>query len=110
MTEMRPFTDEDLTAFLDGEADDALRAEIEAALETDAALGARIAELDIPLVPIAEAYTALLATAPPMPELPDIAVAPAPTTRFGWGWGIGTFGTGLAAGLADHLDRKPGWR
>ncbi|WP_415401353.1 anti-sigma factor family protein [Tateyamaria sp. SN3-11] len=103
MTEMRPFTDEDLTAFLDGEADDALRAEIEAALETDAALGERVASLDIPLVPIAVAYDALLATAPPMPDLPEVAVAPPPATRFGWGWGIGTFGTGLAAGLAVAL-------
>ncbi|WP_299207669.1 hypothetical protein [uncultured Tateyamaria sp.] len=100
MTDVRAFSDEELTAFLDGEADDALHAEIEAALEHDAALVDQLAALDVPLVPIAEAYEALLQDAPPMPALPEPAVAPAPAPRGRWAWGVGTFATGLAAGLA----------
>ncbi len=102
MTQPRMFTDEELTAFLDGEADDALATEIGEALETDAALNDRLSTLDIPMAPLKQAFDALLADAPPMPPLPEAAPAQAPATapRFGWGWGIGTFGTGLAAGLA----------
>jgi len=98
MTQMRRFSDEELTAFLDGEADDALQAEIETALEADSALGDQLAALDVPLTAIAEAYDNLLQDAPPMPVLPQATQAPAPRGR--WAWGIGTFATGLAAGLA----------
>lgn len=101
MTDVRAFSDEELTAFLDGEADDALHAEIEAALEHDATVVDQLAALDVPLVPIAEAYKALLQDAPPMPLLPEVpAVAPSPAPRGRWAWGVGTFATGLAAGLA----------
>ncbi len=98
MTDMRRFSDEELTAFLDGEADDALQAEIEAALDADASVAEQMAALDVPLAPIAEAYEALLQDAPPMPALPEPVAAPSPRGR--WGFGIGTFATGLAAGLA----------
>lgn len=98
MTDARRFTDEELTAFLDGEADDALQAEIEAALEADPSVAEQMAELEIPLAPIAEAYEALLQDAPPMPALPEPVAAPSPRGR--WGVGLVTFGTGLAAGLA----------
>ena len=43
MSDPRAFSDEQLTAFLDGEADDALEAAIAEALETDAALAERMA-------------------------------------------------------------------
>ena len=49
MTETRHFTDEELTAFLDGEADDALSEAIATQLETDPALEAQLAALDIPM-------------------------------------------------------------
>ena len=94
------FSDEDLTAFLDGEAPDALHAAIETALDSDQILANRMAALDVPLDPIVSAYDALLETAPPMPDLPVAEVPSSQKTRFGWGWGIGTFATGLAAGLA----------
>ncbi|MEM8655040.1 MAG: hypothetical protein AAGF36_09875 [Pseudomonadota bacterium] len=103
MTEARAFSDEDLTAYLDGEADGVLRARIEKALETDADVAERLAGLDIPLVPIAEAYEALLQDAPPMPALPAATPEMSPPGRSRWGmgaWGLGTFATGLAAGLA----------
>ncbi|WP_147110238.1 anti-sigma factor [Tateyamaria sp. syn59] len=103
MTDVRAFSDEELTAYLDGEADDALHAEIDAALEADPEVVEQLAALDVPMAPIAEAYEALLREAPPMPDLPEApttvvpAVAPA---RGRWAWGAGTFATGLAAGLA----------
>ncbi|MEL7132394.1 MAG: hypothetical protein AAGK77_08280 [Pseudomonadota bacterium] len=101
MNEMRAFSDEELTAYLDGEADGVLRARIEKALETDAEVAEQLAALDIPLVPIAEAYETLMQDAPPMPALPEIEdVAPVSSSRGRWTWGVGTFATGLAAGLA----------
>ena len=103
MNQTRTYTDEELTAFLDGEADDALATEIGDALETDVALGERLATLDIPIAALTQAYDALLNDAPPMPPLPEAVPEPANTNRFGWGWGVGTFGTGLAAGLAVAL-------
>ena len=54
------FSDEDLTAFLDGEAPDALHAAIETALDSDQILANRMAALDVPLDPIVSAYDALL--------------------------------------------------
>lgn len=100
MMDDRTFTDEELTAYLDGEADDALQAAIAAQLDSDAQLGERLAALDIPMAALAEGYDALLQDAPPMPVLPDMSAVSPSRPRFGWGWGIGTFGTGLAAGLA----------
>ncbi|MEL6882870.1 MAG: hypothetical protein AAFP87_00070 [Pseudomonadota bacterium] len=100
MTTEHRFSDEDLTAFLDGEADDTLTADIADQLERDPDLADRLAALDIPLVPLAEAYNALLAEAPPMPELPEMTRPADPVRRTGWGWGVGGFATGIAAGLA----------
>ena len=103
MTQTRTFTDEELTAFLDGEADDALAEAIGDAMEADEALQQRLLALDIPLAPVRDAYDQLLSEAPSMPALPEMKAEDAPTPRFGWGWGVGTFGTGLAAGLAVAL-------
>lgn len=102
MTDPRAFSDEELTAFLDGEADAELDSVISAALETDEALRERIAALDIPMAAIAAAFDSVLDDAPAMP---DMAPAAAPVsantnTRPRWGFGIATFVTGLAAGLA----------
>lgn len=112
MTAPYEFSDEDLTAFLDGEAGRELEAAISDALETDEALGERLASLDIPVAVIAQAFDGVLSNAPSMPDLPadtatPVAVAPEPVeapanmnTRPRWGMGIATFATGLAAGLA----------
>ncbi|WP_299151723.1 hypothetical protein [uncultured Tateyamaria sp.] len=99
MTDRTHFSDEDLTAYLDGEAEDVLHAAIDAALETDEALGERLAELDIPMGAITDAYARLLNTVPEPPVF-ETPVANAPKSRFGWGWGVSTFGTGIAAGFA----------
>ena len=58
------FSDEDLTAFLDGEADSELNASITAAIEVDANLGARLASLDLPIAAIRSSYDCLLYTSP----------------------------------------------
>ena len=102
MTDPRTFSDEELTAFLDGEADAELESMISTALETDVALGERMAALDIPMAAMAAAFDSVLDDAPAMPDLaPAAAPAPANTnTRPRWGFGIATFATGLAAGLA----------
>lgn len=111
------FTDEQLTAYLDGEATADLCAQIEAALDTDDALGAQLAALDIPVVEIAQAYDVLLTQAPSMPLLP--AKAQHSTHRRIGVWGIvGVFGTGIAAGLATAMftgfgsppPAQPGWK
>lgn len=106
MSAAQQFSDEDLTAFLDGEADAALEVAISQALETDEDLGERLAALDIPMAAITQAFDGLLADAPAMPDhVPATAPKPAANTnaRPRWGWGIATFGTGLAAGLAVAL-------
>ncbi|MEL7165024.1 MAG: hypothetical protein AAGL96_06080 [Pseudomonadota bacterium] len=118
MSTAQSYTDEELTAFLDGEADAPLAEAIGEALEHDPVLAERLAALDIPILPLRSAYDTLLEAAPPMPALP--AEVKAPATRFGWGWGMGTFGTGIAAGLAVAVFTgfgapapepapKPGW-
>lgn len=117
MTETRHFTDEELTAFLDGEADEALSEAIATQLETDPALEAQLAALDIPMAELKGAYDALLQTAPPMPKLPAEETNIVPIRRFGWGLGVGTFGTGIAAGIAMAVflglgvptPEPPGW-
>lgn len=118
MTQNRTsFSDEELTAFLDGEADGALAQAIETALESNPEVVAQLAALDVPMETLRQAYDALLETVPPMPVLTKAPPA-APAARFGWGWGLGTFGTGIAAGLAVALFTgmgtpeplpKPGW-
>ncbi|MEO0380352.1 MAG: transcriptional regulator, partial [Pseudomonadota bacterium] len=75
MNTPRAFSDEDLTAFLDGEADATLEAEIVAALETDEELGARMAGLELPMDAIKGAFDSMLDTAPAMPALPETASA-----------------------------------
>ena len=101
MSEPRAISDEKLTAFLDGEADAALAAEISGALETDEALAERVESLPVPMAAIVGAFDELLRSAPPMPEIAPPFPEPADTNaRLCWTWGLGTFGTGLAAGLA----------
>lgn len=103
MTNVRTFTDEELTAYLDGEADSELHAAVDAALESDPAVVDQLGALDVPLAPIVEAYDALLQDAPEMQALPEAAPLAQPSVgapRSRWGFGVGTFATGIAAGLA----------
>lgn len=65
---MREFSDEDLTAYLDGEAEAALRAEIEAALEDDQALAETLRGLSLDKAAIKSSFDAMLAQAPAFSE------------------------------------------
>ena len=108
------FSDEDLTAFLDGEADPELNASITAALDDDASLSERLASLDLPIAAIRSSYDALLSEAPGLPEEENET----PSTRKVWPWAFGTFATGLAAGFAMaaflpgdvSAPAEPGWK
>ena len=114
MSEKR-FSDEDLTAFLDGEADPALNAEITQALNSDEALAERLASLDIPIAAIRSSYDALLSEAP---DLPVEDASPTKTKASRVPWTLGTFATGLAAGIAiafllpkdSTTLPEPGWK
>lgn len=72
----KDFRDEELTAYLDGEAHEALTAQIAAAVDKDAGLQARLAALELPLGSVKGSFDALLAAAPAMDELPVSATSP----------------------------------
>ena len=63
----RKFSDEELTAFLDGEAEHTPMAEIERALESDAEIRARLDALRIERDALKRAFDGLLNAAPAMP-------------------------------------------
>lgn len=68
MSDHRHFTDEELTAFLDGENEHAPIGEIEAQLRVDANLRARLDALRLNSGDITEAFNTLLPNAPQAPE------------------------------------------
>jgi len=70
-------SDEVLTAYLDGELSEAERADVDAALETNADVQGRLAALDLPLDAVRERLDAVLDMAPPPPELGAPVAAPA---------------------------------
>ncbi len=75
MSEKPTFSDEQLTAYLDGETDHIPADEISRALDRDAALRARLDRLSVETDDIADAFGRLLESAPPAPEvsLPEAA-------------------------------------
>ena len=73
------FTDADLTGYLDGALDAEQAAAIAAALETDAALGARLMALDIPVGDLVDAMDPAPPHAPPMPATLRAASVQSPT-------------------------------
>ncbi|MEM1273043.1 MAG: hypothetical protein AAGF88_04450 [Pseudomonadota bacterium] len=64
------YSDEDLTAYLDGEANAELHAAIAAALTEDAALRRRLSALELPLEKIRTGMARLTDLAPPAPLFP----------------------------------------
>ncbi len=68
---MRQFTDEELTAYLDGEAEPDLVKEIDCEFAARPDLNQRLRDLDIDRDEIAGAFHRLLDTAPGMPDLPE---------------------------------------
>ena len=78
------FTDEQLTAYLDGELDDDTRTAIDDALASDDALGERLASLDIDTAAIKAGFDSLLTSAPQMPAMPEVSTPPeTPASRWG---------------------------
>lgn len=102
---MTSFSDEDLTCWLDGQADPALSRRIEAAL-SDPALSARIAALQIPQDALRAGFDSLLSQAPQAVLPPSAAPS---VQRTPWVAGLiaaslGAFALGFT--LSWGLDRK----
>lgn len=74
MTEQTSFTDEELTAYLDDEADPELRNKIENARESDIDLQAQLDRLKINTQQIESAFNNLLDHAPATVEIPEMPV------------------------------------
>lgn len=95
----RTYSDEELTAFLDGEAEDGLADAIAADMARDPALAEQIDALSIPKLALQGAFAGQLSDAPAMPALPPMMEsAPAAPNR-SWVQGMLGLGTGLAAGI-----------
>ncbi len=108
MNERQTFTNEELTAFLDGEVDEPMARDIGNALENDAELRARLDGLQIDTGQIKSAFDGLLETAPPVPTTLEEPHTPHSVSRnLSWqaiaatallclliGGGIGTFVSG----------------
>lgn len=84
MSENRHFTDEELTAFLDGENEHAPITEIEAQLSIDANLRARLEALRLNSGDITEAFNTLLPDAPQAPDFLQDGFKPENTGRRPW--------------------------
>lgn len=67
MTERRTFSDEELTSYLDGEAEASLTEAIDVARRQNAQIETRIAELDVDTATMKSAFDAVLDDAPTMP-------------------------------------------
>ncbi|MBB5514997.1 anti-sigma factor RsiW [Rubricella aquisinus] len=111
---MTTFTDEQLTAFLDGELPADVAAEIAEALERDEVLAARLADLEVDFAPIRAAFDALTPASVPMPA-PQAANDPAPPRRWlgmtvaaGLALMVG-FGAGFTVPRAPEPVAPPGW-
>ena len=120
MSDPRTFSDEELTAYLDGEVEPAARTEIERALAQNAQLRARLDALSLDKAPLQEGLDALLASAPQPPSWEEAeaafaeqerpgryrwrrtAVAAAFALVIGFGGGV-LFGGGSEPGWQDYV-------
>jgi len=108
MTKVTPITDEDLTAYLDGEADDALTRQIDVALENDPELVQRMEALTVPLQAIREAFAMERMAPSAMPELPQPRRSAVPLQLVASI--VLAFGLGVSGGyLLQPQEKAPGW-
>lgn len=111
MTQGTEFTDDELSAFLDGELDPVRQKDLEAAMATDDAVLERITSMRAATDDFRAASEALLAHAPQMPELPPAQTAPAVQWRLAAAslvaGGVLTFG---AMELLRPAPAVPGWK
>lgn len=119
MNQPTRFTDEQLTAYLDGEAADDLRRAIDAELETDGDLADQLKALDIDTGAIAAAFDDLLTQAPAVPDLTPTAQAANTNAKPSLIGKFALFSTGIAAGIAMMVmvgtptpepPKAPGWK
>jgi len=75
MSNSQKFSDEELTAFLDGEFEHASVEKIRQAVKNDSEIQARIEALSLNKSEVTTAFDLLLAKAPDMPVLPEVASA-----------------------------------
>ena len=115
MSDPRSFSDEELTAYLDGESDPAISAEIEQALSQDAQLRARLDALSFDKPQLKEGMDALLKSAPSPPVWEEGAFATARRTS-GRGWrrtataAVVALAVGFGGGVLIGGKSEPGWR
>ncbi len=76
MSERPSFTDEELTAYLDGELEETAAGALQAALEQNAELRARLDRLTLDTSQISSAFDALLASAPQVPDIQQEIATP----------------------------------
>jgi len=93
MTDPRIFSDEELTAYLDAEADERLVSEIETGWSAE--IEHRLTQLNVGIAGLREDADKLLLSAPSMP---DFTVSPAPSSS-NRGFGFGALTGAIAAGL-----------
>jgi anti-sigma factor RsiW len=113
---MTTYSDEQLTAFLDGALPAEQAAEIADALERDETLAARLADLEVDFAPIRAAFDEMLPDNVPLPmAMPEAANDPAPPRRWlGVGVAAGLallvgFGAGFSVPRAPEPAAPPGW-
>ncbi|WP_179379396.1 anti-sigma factor [Jannaschia marina] len=111
---MRDFTDEELTAVLDGEAGAALARDVEAAVASDPMLAARMERLAGLTEGLPGAMDHLLSAAPAMPDLPpEQAMRPVIGRAQGAAVAVAAvIGIGLGSLLPATIARdaaEPGW-
>ena len=116
MSDPRTFSDEELTAYLDGEVESAARAEIERALTQDAQLRARLDALSLDKAPLQEGLDALLTSAPQAPSWDEAEAAfakPERPARHGWRRTAVAAALALVIGFGSGIlfggKSEPGW-
>lgn len=104
MTDRRDFSDQDLSCYLDGEADPGLAAALTTALATDTGLQARLDALRAALEPFTQALEAALKLAPDMATLPQSQPRAANSN---WKVGLAGVAIGAIAALGLTWARAP---
>jgi anti-sigma factor RsiW len=102
--------DETLTAFLDGELDDAAAAEVAGQIEADVALKARLSALELNVAPIRQAYLGLEETAPLdalRAAIRTSEIAPIAANSNAKGWGNPAIAAACAACIALGIFLSP---
>ncbi|MEP3275144.1 MAG: hypothetical protein ABJN26_08395 [Stappiaceae bacterium] len=114
MSDHQTYSDEELTAYLDGESDTVVLADIEHALKQDSTLRARLEGLSLDKQKLKQAFELLLDAAPDAPDLEPAGELPVDRTVFGFLHLVAAAAValmiGVGAGLLMTGDRAGDWR